>query len=161
MPIFTLFPKLPAEVQFKIWGFALSGPYIFQHKGLRAIFFRCASPLPVLHTCQTSREVDFAIFNRAVANSCALYLDNGEEQKGLNYATRKQMKSTADQIAWRKENGPVYGPSPELIFISRGEVGSSLAYMYKEIVSFLLDDLKRCQMVRLWPQVSNPPLSYL
>lgn len=69
-PMFTLFPKLPKELQMKIWKCALPGPRIIQlHYLNSAFFFRGARPPLVLHTCRTSREVALTVFERAFASN--------------------------------------------------------------------------------------------
>jgi hypothetical protein len=67
---FALFPKLPKELQIKLWTCALPGPRIIQLYYLNsAFFFRGARPPPVLHTCRTSREVALTVFEHAFARN--------------------------------------------------------------------------------------------
>jgi hypothetical protein len=64
---FNLFPKLPLEVQRKIWYYTLPGLRIIQvhHLADYTFLFNGAGPLPALHTCQTSREVACSVFETA------------------------------------------------------------------------------------------------
>lgn len=69
---FHPFPKLPMEMQMEIWRYTLPGRRIIavyqRPERDNSLYFKGASPPPVLHACQTSRNVASSFFKAAFTN---------------------------------------------------------------------------------------------
>ncbi len=92
-PIFTLFPKLPTELQIKIWTCALPGPRIIQCHHLNgSVSFKGARPPAALHACRTSREVAQSVFKPAFTRNgqqAPIYINLAHDT--LHLATHPEM----------------------------------------------------------------------